>query len=737
MKKRIGLKHPNLIKTIVFAVLLILLLSGIGFMAQPAWKEWNNYDTMHGFYEEPENTIEAAFIGASVIATGITPMELYENYGICAYGIGTERQPVAASYYWAKEVYSRHSETLKTIFFDPSIMQLIANRAFYQKALDGMRLSKNKFDAVSDYTDDLNETISYLFPTFAYHGRWSSLEKSDFDKFTYETDKFTRGFDFTTERYFDTDDYDDLDVQQYVVDERAYNKTFDNDNLYYLKKLMDFCKEKGIRLVLFKSPGYTAWSDAAHNAIQDIADDYGLEFYDFNYEPYIDEINYNHALDSLDGRHMNYYGASKLTDWFGKFLTEECGAKDVRGDEKYAFMEDELTDYKKYISSVVDMKNTTNVTDYLTKALSDPDNTVMMSVKTDAADALTDDQRSFFNTIGLLQLSEIQHGDSYAAVIKNGKVPTEAIDHLAEHPEVDDYAHSKEESISLNYIEGRTLNKDKEDASDASKAVSIKEVLDDGTDFELYSGGKDLGDFSSCLINGEEYSTNEDGINLIVYNSKLKKVTDVSAFNTSKRSEQESYDLQFELDKALESGLTYEELSDDLQKLYMYNHRSAAVREVNTINAETDDDDFLEYLEFFMKRKNTMIYLSVKDDAMKSVDSAARTELEKTGLNTFSELEEGDSYIAIIDDGKVDFEEKDHGDSPLTKTEVGYTLVSGGSESGNVSSIMINGEEYSKDSRGVNVVIYDKELGIVIDKNNFDTWKYPMTVPSGNEETKK
>lgn len=33
---------------------------------------------MHGFYEQPKNTIEVLFLGASTIISGVTPIEVHE-----------------------------------------------------------------------------------------------------------------------------------------------------------------------------------------------------------------------------------------------------------------------------------------------------------------------------------------------------------------------------------------------------------------------------------------------------------------------------------------------------------------------------------------------------------------------------------------------------------------------------------------------------------------------------------
>ena len=49
-------------------------------------------------------------------------------------------------------------------------------------------------------------------------------------------------------------------------------------------------------------------------------------------------------------------------------------------------------------------------------------------------------------------------------------------------------------------------------------------------------------------------------------------------------------------------------------------------------------------------------------------------------------------------------------------------MISKGYNAGNQSSIVINGQEYSKNLRGMNVVVYDKKKNEVICSSVFDTW---------------
>ena len=74
-----------------------------------------------------------------------------------------------ASYYWLAEAYQYHSDTLKTVVLDVSMLRSIPDEAYYQKALMEMRFSGNKLEAIKACTDTLDDFLAYLFPIVSYH----------------------------------------------------------------------------------------------------------------------------------------------------------------------------------------------------------------------------------------------------------------------------------------------------------------------------------------------------------------------------------------------------------------------------------------------------------------------------------------------------------------------------------------------------------------------------------------
>ncbi len=717
----------NIKKILGFVVILIFLFIGLNYFFQPIWIEWNSYDTIHGFYEEPENTIETIFLGSSVVASGVSPMELYENYGLSTYNLGSSGQPMLGSYYCLEEAYRLHRETLKTVILDVSMLRRTPNIESYQQVIDHIEYFPIKYNAVKDYTDDFNETLSYFIPLFEYHNRWSSLNKSDFQKINYEIKDYIRGYQFITGKCFTYDNYNNLTIPSYIVDEKAEKTELDTESLYYLKRMINFCNNQNIKLVLIKIPVISSWSSENYNAVREIAEKYKLDFFDFNFLPFIDEIEYNHAIDNADGLHMNYYGASKLTKWIGKYLVEECYGTDVRENEKYAFLDNQLEEYHRAVSNIIKMKEAIDPVEYLS-LIKDMNYTVFIMVKDEGTESLTDEQRKGFSILGLQKLSELTYQDSYVAVMKKGEVIYEeskfSPDNIVE--EVVDI-----ESKIINDLDNITLDKDNEEIKKEEKKLSIThEGKIDNIQYSITSGGWFSGNIAACLIDGIEYAYNSRGINIVVYDDDLHQVINSTCFDTYASSVRVSGNLEKALTEVEANNIVYEDMPFELQKLYLYNLRCENQKNLTNLKLLLEEGKLLEYLDFFMNDDRYITYISAMDDAANSLDDIVRKMFQERGLVELSNLQFRDSYLGITNGNNVIYEQRDHGQVPITTKGVGYSMSSGGLESGNVSSIVINGTEYSTASRGLNLVIYDTMLNMVVDSVNFDTYATPIKVPT-------
>ena len=690
-------KWKIVLRVTLFLCVFLAIFNVLNQLMPPNWRaSWNNYDTVHGFYEEPENTIEVVILGTSSTVNGFIPMELYENYGICAYNLGTEQQPMLASYYWLQEAYRLHPESLKVVVANPSTLDSDVASAYYRKALDGMHFSRVKFNAIKDFVDDPKEILSYLVPLFSYHDRWSSLGEADFEKLGYEPNTYTRGYNFTTKRFIDTANYDTIPVPIFYADETAKIQTPKEEALYYMNRIIDFCDDHSLKLIWIRTPALN-WSSRWNKTVTEIVEKGNSEFVDMNFSPMIDILNYNMALDNMDNRHENFWGAEKITNWLGEYLLTEGCVTDVRGDERYAFMEEELRAYHANIRDIAAMQVASDPAVYLSIASQMPNCIVFVSAKDDAAESLTQRQRDTFSGIGLSRLAALSYRDSYLAVLDKGIVVSEMVD---------------------------IWNK----GDDAKAPISAEGTFAEGHQYTITSGGYAFGNTGSILIDGVEKAKNTRGLNIVVYDYEKDELVDTVAFDTCISSERIA-DVSATLAAELEKGTSYEKLTGNVEKLYLYNRRSDNTRISRFTDRVLGEDGLWDFLMTYWDKADYALFISVCEDAASAFDGSARRAFSQIGLAELAQLEPGDSYIGVVDNSAVIYEQRDHGEAPISKKESNYSIVSAGTSAGSKASIKVDAKEYAPNTRGINLVVYDKQLGTVVNQAVFDTSKIAISMP--------
>lgn len=684
------------IKVIVKLALLVVIVTSI-FIAcnklfQPIWTTWNNYYTIYGFYEEPEDTIETVFLGRSVMASGVMPTQLYEEYGICSYNLATEAQPMLASYYWLEEAYRLHSESLNTVVLDVSGLRATSRDAFYHKALDGMKLSEVKYRAVKDYVgDDIRDILTYLTPLVTYHDRWSTLKGSEFDKYVSPVNG-TRGFHYI-EKIYKFSAKSAIQPLNTTLYENTSGDELVEDEVKYLDMMADFCEKNDIKLVLIKTPTLD-WSSKLHNEVDSIAKEKELEFYDLNYEPLYSEMEFVHAYDTSEGYHPNYYGARKITSWIGKYLVEECGATDVRNLDGYEHMDEQLELYKNTVEFQANLEQTANVVEYV-KVLCEQDAVGIITVNNEASKSLTKEQRDELAKMGLTKLSKIELRDSYIGIIKDGKVVKE---------EIKKYA---------------TI-KDKE-------TITYTAKFENGVEYTLESGGYSHGKKASIIIDGKEYAKNERGLNIVVYNEDVDTVLDSVVFDTYATKGRTVYKLDMAQDVLTNNEGGYDPESVEGQILLSWAN-SKYFSQNKDVKANQEKNQLTFLLDKYSKCEDAAIFIAVENEATKALTQADRQKFKEWGFELLPDLEFRDSYVAIIDEGKIKKEVRESGETKavLTDTSLGVYICSGGFDAGATSSIKINDVECSTQTRGINIVVYDKKLKCVVTSVCYDTYKTPL-----------
>ncbi|MFI3214301.1 MAG: interleukin-like EMT inducer domain-containing protein [Eubacteriales bacterium] len=678
-------KSAIFIKMIVFIAMLFFILQCLRYVLIPIVFQYDGYSlAASNFYEQKEDSISTVILGASHTEFSIIPMELYKNNGICAYNFSSAGQTLLLSYHRLIDAYKYQDESLDTVILNIAMLRLTDQNSNNDDiALLSMPYSENKFNIIKTKSDNLDGFIGLLFPIVSYHARWKEVTKSSFSYFSYDNSITSRGYGFSTNTVLENSTYQEISVPNYVdlsseVMEE-YESSVKESSLSYMLKIIQFCEEKNLNLVLVQTPVYY-WTDELHNEVEEIAMEHEIEFYDFNYAPLIDEINYNVATDGWDAAHMNYYGALKFSEWIGNYLVAKCNAIDVRGEDEYAYMEKELRVYYQNVIST-QLNDIVDLSEYIKFINQLEDFTIFIVTQDEGLNVLNETQRENLKSVGLVELSYLDYIGSYIGVIENGEVVTEKI--LA----IDNNSVLQNDGITV-----------------------------DGKAYNLVSGGES--NMSSININNGEYSKTESGINLVVYDNVLGEVVDSTNFDIFNSSTRMPQSIEKQLNELLKNGAELADLTGDVRQLYLYNLKCNDEYKIKQIELNIEEYNLLEYLNVFLEDNSYVVFMSVKDGLNEGFDENACFELAKLGLVELSKLEYNNSYIAILDEGNVIIEERSS-EEVLQKNMFNYGIVSSGFDAETISSIVIDEVEYSPNISGINIVVYNKNTKLVVDARAF------------------
>ncbi len=711
-------KQHHLLRATVFVLILGLLMAGLNALFQPRWYEWNNYHTHEGFYQQPNDTVEAIFLGASLTVSGFIPTHMYEEQGVCTYNLGTEIQPTMASYYWTKEAYRLHGNTLKVVMLDASQLRKQSTPAepYYHKAFDRMRLSPVKIEALQDLSQDSDDFLTYLIPSFAYHDRWASLGYADFIKNQPTNSAFYRGYNTTYHMQVRGTDPNAVAPPLTEVVNNDERSPLNAESLTYYERLVTFCREHGLQLVVFATPTSAAWSDAEHNAVEAITGKYQVPFLDFEVNPLLGELGFNPNLDTTDGYHMGHRGAVKLSSWIARYLREQCGCTDVRGDARYAFMDQQVSDWHAKFDPLSSAINQTDPTAYISDFMKSGNYSIFVTVKDDATRKLTSAQRKAFWDLGLVDLSTLGYRDSYVAHIDNGTVVHEAT-------KKDTGVTTPSQMVDVTTIPTMVYDGTTFEADEATLPLTYATTLDDGKRLKLTSGGHNMGNTCSCLLDNGEQSGNERGINVVVYDNDIHSVVASANFDTFKTSTRTLTNYEEDPFKLVADGTSYADLSADMKNMYRYNLRAIHQQRARQVERGEHVPYVAQYLGDYLGNAQLRLLIAVKGDGAQMLSAEDCAALSDMGLTQLAGLGYQGAYCGVINpDGSIQEQSTVDG-SALTMAEDGYSVSSAGTDGGDYATIRLASGGYAANhasgESGISVVVYDPTTGAILDETVF------------------
>lgn len=276
-------------------------------------------------YYKEKSQHDVVFIGDCEVYENISPITLWEKYGITSYIRGSAQQLTWQSYYLLEDTLKY--EKPKVVVFNVLSMKYNEpqKEAYNRMTLDGMKMSPTKLNSVKASMTKNENMLDYIFPILRYHSRWSQLTKDDF-KYIFNKDKISNNGYYMRADVKPAGSFPKApELEDYEFGKTPYN---------YLDRMTKLCKENNIKLVLVKAPSlYPYWYPQWDAQMEQYAKEHNLTY--INFLNYQDETGINYKTDTYDGGlHLNVSGAEKLTDYFGNVLSKNYKLEDHRNDKK-------------------------------------------------------------------------------------------------------------------------------------------------------------------------------------------------------------------------------------------------------------------------------------------------------------------------------------------------------------------------------------------------------------------
>ena len=199
-----------------------------------------------------------------------------------------------------------------------------------------------------------------------------------------------------------------------------------------------------------------------------------------------------------------------------------------------------------------------------------------------------------------------------------------------------------------------------------------------------------------------------------------------SAYNADKKLTEESFfsaeDTAVSLGTVGYSRIKYEYDADNALSLVYYYDGDGNQLEAGSANMHA-------YLQSLIGQ-DYMVFISIKDEGTYSLTTALLNDFRQLGIQTDLKGRYRNSFCAVVAPDGV--QESISSLEPVTLEgtigETQYSVASAGFDFGAYSFITIDGVDYSKNVRGMNIVVFDNEKKEVVSAVAFDTYSQIMTM---------
>ena len=333
----------KLLKVLLFAALAVLMLRGIQTVFYAA--DDRPFHSIAGFYQEPENSLDAVFIGGSNTYEFFQPPFAWEDHGIAVYTLTSPGMPVQGLKYLLKEAHKKQPDALLIVNLNEIKYDKFSSAVFHF-LVDFIPFSENKVALIRELAplvgvESFWDQLEFYLPIIRFHSRWPELRSDEF--YRVPTGKGASVWQPFLEQISDKSSYYQTSDQR---------NTPSSEQKAVINDMLAFCAENPEAKVLFVFvPQIQSNADiiGQYNAIADQLTEAGLDV--LNAFSAIDGIGVDLRGDFFDSNHFNVHGSLKFTEYFAHYLIEKYGFTDKRGDPAYASWAETAENYDAIVAT--------------------------------------------------------------------------------------------------------------------------------------------------------------------------------------------------------------------------------------------------------------------------------------------------------------------------------------------------------------------------------------------------
>lgn len=164
---------------ILSAGTILILFLALQRLVEPKYAEDILEGNFTSEYYDETTSHDVLFIGDCEVYENFDPIYLWKHFGITSYIRGNAQQLAWHSYFMLEDTL--RYETPKAVIYNvQALTHAEPQREEYNRmALDGMKWSKTKIDAIQASMCNSEHMLDYVFPLLRYHQRILDLSKSD------------------------------------------------------------------------------------------------------------------------------------------------------------------------------------------------------------------------------------------------------------------------------------------------------------------------------------------------------------------------------------------------------------------------------------------------------------------------------------------------------------------------------------------------------------------------------